>query len=127
MYLGASCENNLALNRPAWSLYMSPFDPPSKAVDGFLTSAAFTGWVAHPFVAVDLGTSVAIGRISINIYECRYYIDGLVQDCSNSSALAMEFLQSCTKLSISNNFWCVLTYYMQTFDVIRPEINIIIN
>ena len=28
------------------------------------------------------------------------YIDGLVQDCSNSSALAMELLQSCTKPSI---------------------------
>ena len=29
-----------------------------------------------------------------------HHIDGLVQDCSNSSALAMELLQSCTKLSI---------------------------
>ena len=29
------------------------------------------------------------------------YIDGLVQDCSNSSALAMELLQSDTKSSIS--------------------------
>ena len=28
------------------------------------------------------------------------YIDGLVQDCSNSSELAMELLQSCTKPSI---------------------------
>ena len=28
------------------------------------------------------------------------YIDGLVQDCSNFSALAMELLQSCTKPSI---------------------------
>ena len=27
-------------------------------------------------------------------------IDGLVLDCSNSSALAMELLQSCTKLLI---------------------------
>ena len=27
------------------------------------------------------------------------HIDGLVQDCSNSSALAMELLQSCSKLS----------------------------
>ena len=27
------------------------------------------------------------------------YIDGLVQDCSNSSALAMELLQSCTRPS----------------------------
>ena len=25
------------------------------------------------------------------------YIDGLVQDCNNSSALALELLQSCTK------------------------------
>ena len=29
-----------------------------------------------------------------------HHIDGLVQDCSNSSALAMELLQSCTKPSI---------------------------
>ena len=28
-----------------------------------------------------------------------WQIDGLVQDCSNSSALAMEWLQSCTKPS----------------------------
>ena len=32
--------------------------------------------------------------------EFNYYIDGLVQDCSISSALAMEILQSCTKPSI---------------------------
>ena len=31
---------------------------------------------------------------------CRQHLDGLVQDCSNSSALAMELLQSCTKSSI---------------------------
>ena len=34
---------------------------------------------------------------NINI---QLYVDGLVQDCSNSSALAMELLQSCTKSSI---------------------------
>ena len=28
------------------------------------------------------------------------YIDGLAQDCSNSSALAIELLQTCTKPSI---------------------------
>ena len=28
------------------------------------------------------------------------FSDGLVQDCGNSSALAMELLQSCTKTSI---------------------------
>ena len=32
--------------------------------------------------------------------ECIYRFDGLMQDCSNSSALAMELLQSCTKPSI---------------------------
>ena len=33
-------------------------------------------------------------------------IDGLVQDCSISSALAMEMLQSCTKPSIYASFTC---------------------
>ena len=33
-------------------------------------------------------------------FSCVVYTDGLVQDCSISSALAMEILQSCTKLSI---------------------------
>ena len=49
------------------------------------------------------------------------YIDCLVQDCSNSSGLAMELLQSCTKPSI----WCspavsplihsILTYIFQLY------------
>ena len=30
------------------------------------------------------------------------YIDGVVQNCINSSALAMELLQSCAKSSISS-------------------------
>ena len=33
-------------------------------------------------------------------YYTNMHIDGLVQDCSNSSALAIELLQSCTKPSI---------------------------
>ena len=32
----------------------------------------------------------------------RHHVDALVQDCNNSSALAMELLQSCTKPSM----WC---------------------
>ena len=28
------------------------------------------------------------------------YLDGLAEDCSNSNALAMELLQSCTKPTI---------------------------
>ena len=33
-------------------------------------------------------------------FLCIWYTNGLVQECSNSSALAMELLQSCTKPSI---------------------------
>ena len=36
--------------------------------------------------------------VFINLFD--QHFDGLVQDCSNSSALAMELLQSCTKPSI---------------------------
>ena len=36
----------------------------------------------------------------IQYFPAAFHIDGLVQDCSNSSALAMELLQSCTKPSI---------------------------
>ena len=50
------------------------------------------------------------------------YIDGLVQDCSNSSALAMELLQSCAKPSIyaCTDFWIVYDfteteYFFPTF------------
>ena len=35
-------------------------------------------------------------RIDIRLTIDNAYIDGLVQDCSNSSALALELLQSCT-------------------------------
>ena len=38
--------------------------------------------------------------IIIILSSSEAYIDGLVQDCSNSIANAMELLQSCTKLSI---------------------------
>ena len=31
-----------------------------------------------------------------------HYVDGLAQDCSDSSAIAMELLQSCTKPSMSS-------------------------
>ena len=34
------------------------------------------------------------------------YIDGLVQDCSNSNALAIEMLQSCTKPMIYLSLCC---------------------
>ena len=48
-----------------------------------------------------------LGLNVLTMYTCvcfitsmSYYIDSLVQDCSNSSALALELLTSCTKPSI---------------------------
>ena len=38
------------------------------------------------------------------LWEYFVYIDGLVQDCSNFSALAMVLLQSCTKPSINAKY-----------------------
>ena len=42
------------------------------------------------------------------------YVDGLVQDCSNSSALAMELLQSCTKLPMCGVYdkWLCYTFFV---------------
>ena len=38
--------------------------------------------------------------IAVKQQNLWYHIDGLAQDCSNYSALAMELLQSCSKPSI---------------------------
>ena len=40
------------------------------------------------------------------------HIDGLVQDCGNSSALAMELLQSCTKPSLCTPFCIDIILYI---------------
>ena len=50
------------------------------------------------------------------------YIDGLVSDCSNSSALAMELLQSCTKPSIYISiFNADMTQVVEIFSCERQE------
>ena len=46
----------------------------------------------RPFILVNLCLVLAL--------LFRFYIDGLVQDCSNSIANALELLESCTKPSI---------------------------
>ena len=50
-------------------------------------------------------TSSCVGYITVILMLMQGYIDGLAQDCSNSSALVMELLQSCTKPSIGG-VWC---------------------
>ena len=51
------------------------------------------------------------------------YIDGLVQDCSISIALAMEILQSCSKPSmhkakLSSRYWTVVVINKQRYDTV---------
>ena len=53
---------------------------------------------AHSHTYFKVGEHLVIWDALGSIYL--FHIDGLVQDCSNSSALAMELLQSCTKPSI---------------------------
>ena len=49
-------------------------------------------------------------EISETIHKLENYIDGLAQDCSNSSALAMQLLQSCPKPSIcGKSNWITVT------------------
>ena len=45
----------------------------------------------------DIGHYSTLCNIVLSYNMVKAYLDGLVQDCSNSSALAMELLQSCTK------------------------------
>ena len=62
-------------------------------------------WSRNHFIQVTLsfrvhvvqGYSVAWTSEHFTIVFLHYYLDGLVQDCSISSANALEILQSCTK------------------------------
>ena len=45
-------------------------------------------------------SNVLVTLAWISNYIAQYHVDGLAQDCSNSIALAMELLQSCTKPSM---------------------------
>ena len=56
-------------------------------------------------VAVALGVAVdmtvpAATQVRVALQQYYVHVEELVQDCSNSIALAMELLQSCTKPSM---------------------------
>ena len=71
-----------------------------------LTSTGGKGWKHDPHL-IHFHCHVTMNSDEMQIFSMVIfqlnisYIGGLVQDCSNSSALAMELLQSCTKPSIS--------------------------
>ena len=61
----ASSQENLALNKLAWSASNDTLAPPSLAVDGdFTRSTHITIHSSWPFLAVDLGCKFLIGNVS---------------------------------------------------------------
>ena len=63
--------------------------------------------ITNPDPNLNLKVSVAFcGNITLcpELFWVHLYFDGVVQDCSNSIANALELLQSCTKPSISYKF-----------------------
>ena len=56
-------------------------------------------------------------KLSFDIFFHKY-TDGLVQDCSNSIANALELLQSCTKLSISWDMQLSIVAYIDEMNLV---------
>ena len=68
----------------------------------FITDSSCTRSFNSRSVASSAKTCKAWDNPGNSLIHVVKHIDGLVQDCSNSSALAMELLQCCTKPSISS-------------------------
>ena len=58
----------------------------------------------------------------LTMFYRREHLHGLVQDCSISSALAMEILQSCTKPSLCGQDGIIGYHYMAAI-VVKPFIS----
>ena len=71
--------------------------PAAMEVDNFQHSQ----WRKFCQYDISIAVSYSHGNMLIifvsHVHKPYHDIDGLVQDCSNSSALAMELLQSCAK------------------------------
>ena len=65
-------------------------------------SQFYTYYIKYIMIIYTIHISVQITSTMHNLTKREHidHVDGLVQYCSNSSALAMELLQSCTKPSI---------------------------
>ena len=50
------------------------------------------------------------------------HMNGLVKDCGNSSADALELPQSCTKLSICSPYGQAMAYLSSTLEITDDEV-----
>ena len=89
-----------------WGIHRWPVNSPHKgqwrrALMFSLICAWINGWVNNR-EAGDLRRHHTHYDVTVMLFSdgCRQHINGSVQDCNNSSALALELLQSCTKPSI---------------------------
>ena len=98
-WLGANLESVLTSPSVLWFVITYPY----LYFSGSLAKLQIKLWHYIPQIYVDVITyplSKPSARLTNSCLQTRLYISGLVQDCSNSSALAMELLQSCPKPSI---------------------------
>ena len=57
--------SNIALNQPALASIDSSVNPASHAVDDDLVTSGQTGPVPLPFLAVDMGSNIPVGFVSL--------------------------------------------------------------
>ena len=105
-------EDNLAINM--WKLYGCVLIV--SYIHCFIDY--WLGNLSTNFHTLESLTSIALdnmdGLSSLYSYYCqkrKWHINGLAQDYSNSSALVMEFLQSCAKPSIYIVWYSSLMFY----------------
>ena len=68
-------------------------------------------WTIREWQRQQIETRTQITHLTQN----KHHIDGLVQDCNNSIANAMELVQSCTKPStylVIDELWCIYCAYV---------------
>ena len=92
---------------------------------GFVSESGFNQMILDPLCKlIQSFSSNFFVNIVGGVIILYIYIDGLVQDCSNSTANALELLQSCTKLSI----WLLcVENYVKPNQSINQSINWSIN
>ena len=119
------------INWTWWTWYKKPnkyFRKIKKFLNVKINEWSFSN--PHPWAHIYNNAQLFINKgwcIEINyINSMLDHYNGLVQDCSNSSALAMELLQSCTKQSTKIWHWLFFKAVIH-FHSIRDYILCIVN
>ena len=86
-----------------WISVKLVFQKTYKVTGRFYIKITSISVLSIPIVKIRQSHNLLIFVMGITVPRKGHHIDDLVQDCSNSSALAMELLQSCNKPSILNS------------------------